>query len=171
MGPSTAQSSQPTYTLPERRPPTSTRGGVSANVAAPATFAGKLPGAYSQEGRSEMEQYSSVVAQAEHLHWTGRLTEAESLCLRSLRTELPCQDRLEVLQAMGRSRFDLGDVSGAIDALRAALDESEDGPAEPRFRAALALFSRESQFQSPDEALPLLSRSGNSRTPPETHGL
>src|SRR6185436_2355907 len=58
----------------------------------------------------------------------------------------------------GMALFELGDVVRSIECLRLAADGSKDNGADIEFAAALALFSRESQFQAPTEALPALSR-------------
>ncbi|MCC7009884.1 MAG: sigma-54-dependent Fis family transcriptional regulator [Acidobacteria bacterium] len=55
--------------------------------------------------------------------------------------------------------YELGDVVGALTSLRSAFESADKtASASQRFFAALALFSRESQFQSPEESLPLLSK-------------
>ena len=54
--------------------------------------------------------------------------------------------------------FQLGDVNSGNEKLREAVRRSEDGQTDLQFSAVMALFSRESQFQAPDESLPALSR-------------
>jgi len=66
--------------------------------------------------------------------------------------------RLRCLVAEGTALYELGNVVDAIAALRRALEAAGSCSTAWQFSAALALFSRESQFQSSDEALPLLSK-------------
>jgi DNA-binding NtrC family response regulator/tetratricopeptide (TPR) repeat protein len=66
------------------------------------------------------------------------------------------QVRLSVLHGM--ALFELGDVVGALDHLRDAAERSQQLDIKTQFSTALALFSREAQFQSPQQALTALSR-------------
>jgi DNA-binding NtrC family response regulator/tetratricopeptide (TPR) repeat protein len=57
----------------------------------------------------------------------------------------------------GMALFELGDANSAIARLTTAVKASEGCPADLQFAATLALFSRESQFLSPEDAVPRLS--------------
>ena len=54
--------------------------------------------------------------------------------------------------------FELGKVIEALAHLSEGVEFAADLPTESRFEATLALFSRESQFQTPEELLPSLSK-------------
>lgn len=89
----------------------------------------------------------------------GQLTHvidgAESL----LTQELPPLDRLLTLQILGSALFNAGNVTASLAVQHRALAAADAvGTAQPKFEAALALFAKESQFQSPEEALPSLVR-------------
>jgi len=64
--------------------------------------------------------------------------------------------RLDTLAGM--SLFESGLIRSAIERLREATQRASSSEHALRFGASLALFSRESQFQSPDEALGALSK-------------
>ena len=63
--------------------------------------------------------------------------------------------RLKIVEGM--AAFDLGRVVSALEQLRQAVELSKQAPAPLRFTAALALFVRETDFQSPGDVLPGLS--------------
>ena len=63
--------------------------------------------------------------------------------------------RLKILEGM--ATFDLGRVVSALAQLRDAVEISKPASPALRFAAALALFVRETDFQSPGDALPGLS--------------
>ena len=63
--------------------------------------------------------------------------------------------RLKIVEGM--AAFDLGRVVSALEHLRQAVELSKQAPAALRFTAALALFVRETDFQSPGDVLPGLS--------------
>ena len=78
----------------------------------------------------------------------------EKLDLDSIQSHIAA--RFAILHGM--ALFQLGDVCSALDRLRSGVAFSSGGPPELQFSAVLSLFSRESQFQSPDESIPGLSR-------------
>jgi transcriptional regulator with GAF, ATPase, and Fis domain len=57
----------------------------------------------------------------------------------------------------GSALYDLDHVDAAIDVLRVACQQARDAPVDAQFAAAFALFTRQCEFQSPEEALPALS--------------
>lgn len=63
--------------------------------------------------------------------------------------------RLKILEGM--ATFDLGNVVESLILLRRAVELSKHSSASIRFAAALALFVRETDFQTPDEILPSLT--------------
>jgi hypothetical protein len=100
----------------------------------------------------------------------GRLTRAEQLYrsgqTRDLLMFLAAADRwtishetrsrISVLQGM--ALFDVGDVVSAISTLRNAVEHGRQLSLEHQFSAVFALFVREADFQSPEQALPGLTR-------------
>jgi hypothetical protein len=98
------------------------------------------------------------IAQVESLFRNARVSDAYDAAIAALPAveDKTTQIRLRVLA--GASLFEAGDGFNAIDCLRVAVREAEGTSADVIFNATLALFSRESQFMSPEEAVPALSR-------------
>jgi len=70
-------------------------------------------------------------------------------------TEPDLAVRLRILEGM--ATFDLGNVVESLKLLRRAVEVSKHSSAPVRFSAAMALFVREADFQTPDEILPGLT--------------
>ena len=66
--------------------------------------------------------------------------------------------RVRALLMLGMGHYELGNVSDSLAVLREAYEEATAERLDLQFQVALALFSRESQFQTPEETLPALSR-------------
>ena len=66
--------------------------------------------------------------------------------------------RVRVLLTVGMGHYELGHVVDSLAVLREAYETARTEGLDLQFQAALALFSRESQFQTPEETLPALSR-------------
>ena len=100
----------------------------------------------------------TIVSEVEGLFWSGRTREVTRVVDKIDLTALDrsTAGRLAILHGM--SLFQLGDVYSGNDKLRQAVLLSEGEQAQLQFSAAMALFSRESQFQAPDESLPALSK-------------
>ena len=98
------------------------------------------------------------VGEAESLYRSGMLVQLDHYLggLDSWTISDEARSRLLVLKGM--SRFDGGDIVGAIEILRAASDHSRELPATSQFATSFALFVREAEFQSPEEALPGIAR-------------
>ena len=115
-----------------------------------------MPGPSKSQPSSMARVGNDTLVDAEALLRSGRIRE--SIALANSRTadfELELSNDLD--SVVGRALFELGEVKDAISVLRRVLTNSQNLSPRAQFTAALNLFSRESQFQSPDEALPLLS--------------
>jgi DNA-binding NtrC family response regulator/tetratricopeptide (TPR) repeat protein len=107
---------------------------------------------------SHADPASASLSEVEAQFWAGKTREVvgvvEKLDLDSIQGHIAA--RLAILHGM--ALFQLGDVCSALDRLRSGVAFSSGGPLELQFSAVLSLFSRESQFQSPEESLPGLSQ-------------
>src|SRR5262245_26926164 len=119
------------------------------------TTAGEMASA---EDRSSKD-FSSIelgVSEIEELFRSGRVAEIGRVAryVRLPPTEVAARVRLSIVE--GTALFECGDVIGSIEALQRAFEQAATQNKDLEFAAALALFSRESQFQSPQETLPSL---------------
>ena len=111
-------------------------------------------GSRSKRGRTaSAAENGPLVAEAEALFREGRTRAVVEFADTHPNRDLPSR----VLTVAGMALYELGLVTSSIGKLRAGFAKSGDGSASEQFEAALELFSRESQFLAPDEALPLLS--------------
>ena len=96
---------------------------------------------------------------ADYYHGQGKVREAIAVCDLHLSADSDLADRCLLLATKGAIRFDAGDVTDAVSCLTRAFDLACSETVGPlRAKIGLALFSRLSQFQSPAETLPVLSR-------------
>jgi len=115
-----------------------------------------MPGPSKSQPSSMARVGNDTLVDAEALLRSGRIRESIALANnRTTDVELELGNDLD--SVVGRALFELGEVKDAISVLRRVLTNSQNLSPRAQFTAALNLFSRESQFQSPDEALPLLS--------------
>ena len=103
-------------------------------------------------------QISELLSTADRQFWAGRTTEVLVSVDSIQPAALDASTGVRLRLLRGMASFELGFATDAIASFREALLLAESCAPTVRFGAALALFSRESQFQSPDEALPSLSR-------------
>jgi DNA-binding NtrC family response regulator/tetratricopeptide (TPR) repeat protein len=96
-------------------------------------------------------------AREERLYWDGRLHDSYAACGQGLaRPDLSDDDRVDGLILQGMAAFDSGDVTDSLRLLRDA--HATCGSSRSlQFRARIALFSRASQYESPDSVVTLLS--------------
>jgi DNA-binding NtrC family response regulator/tetratricopeptide (TPR) repeat protein len=104
---------------------------------------------------SVVAQGDTSLSRAEALYRQGRVAEVEKAVRAQPRSSDDAGVRLHIIT--GIARFDMGDVVDALKILHEAVDESKHVGQEVQFLAAQSLFTRESEFQAPDEALQSLS--------------
>jgi DNA-binding NtrC family response regulator len=104
-----------------------------------------------------MSSGSVFFKEEEALYWSGKLGLAETACASKL-TSGPTLDSLPAMLTRGTVAFDAGRVVDSIQIFASAVEASDLLRPELAFSSRLALFSRQSQFQAPDEAVALLSR-------------
>ena len=107
--------------------------------------------------RNDQESYEDLISEAETLFRSGRNEEVLA-CLDNAKTLEP-DDALgtRALITRGAALYDLDAVTDAIATLRSAVDRARKSSVDIQFSAAFALFTREGDFQSQDEAVPALS--------------
>src|SRR5262245_45784565 len=121
-------------------------------------WAAKPESSNQEPGGSLQKNAESVLAKAESLFAAGKTVELDSLLVGNSDEVTPDATGIRTAMLHGMALFEAGDVCRSLDRLRLAVLVSKGSGAESEFSAALALFSRESQFQAPNEALPALSR-------------
>lgn len=107
----------------------------------------------SQHDASVPELLSEVTA----LYRAGRNRDILDRLDRLNLADLPDDVRSQLLVSRGAALYDLDDVSGAISSFRSSLEQARSSSPRIQFAAAFALFTREDEVQSPEEALPALS--------------
>jgi len=107
---------------------------------------------------SNREVIGAPASQAETLYRTGRVRDSLAFSAEALETKLDDNARIRIGLIRGMALFDLGDSVEAILRLREMEMVAKESSADLQFATAFALFVREADFQSPDEALPGLSR-------------
>ncbi len=104
-----------------------------------------------------MRSAPSLPVEADVLLKTAQFAAFERVCLPITTSTDKTELRLAALLALGTARFDAGNVVGSIEKLEEAHTGSQADRDGIGFTAAMALFSRQSQFQSPADSLPLLT--------------
>jgi len=106
---------------------------------------------------SHAQEEIPLLARAEALFGLGDTVQVDSLLTAQIAVP---KDEAEIRATIihGMALFELGEVTRSIERLRQAADAGRHLGQTLEFGTALALFSRESQFQAPNEALPALSR-------------
>jgi transcriptional regulator with PAS, ATPase and Fis domain len=100
----------------------------------------------------------SVLREVEALFWSGKTREVGVAVSKINPVGLDATIGAQLAILHGMALFQLGDALVGNEKLREAVALSQNGPRSAHFSAVMALFSRESQFQAPDESLPALSR-------------
>ena len=106
-----------------------------------------------------VNEAETICARAEALLLAGHNTEAELLVERALVTELEEETRIKLNLILGSSLFERGKVKRSLQLLRSVMEDARGGSVALQFSTTLAVLAREVQFQTPNEFLPLLSRS------------
>jgi len=109
-----------------------------------------------QGGPRSEQTVDELTASAEDLLRTGKL-----IALCELGASLGDQSDRRISRfdtLLGIAQFELGKVNESLSHLQRVLDAVSGSGPDVQFQAALALFSRESQFLSPDLSLPSLTR-------------
>ena len=104
-----------------------------------------------------MSLHDPSPTEEERLFWDGKMREAELACSRRLAAKPSPDEAVKTMVVRGMAAFDSGRVSDAISFLREAVGVADSRSPGASFSTRLSLFSRESQFQAPDEAISLLS--------------
>ena len=118
-----------------------------------------IPPESTAQQRVEVPQSDPTnAASVETLFRSGKIRQLTRTAASFSDAHPDIESRLRITLATGMALFELGDVVAAIETLRVTLKEATANCPKLEFPAVLALFSRESQFQSPIEALPVLSR-------------
>jgi DNA-binding NtrC family response regulator/tetratricopeptide (TPR) repeat protein len=95
--------------------------------------------------------------EAEGLYWQGRMQEAQEACTRQLEEGPPAETVVSLMMVQGMAAFDAGRVSDSIEILSRASILAEQSSRTLFFQSRLALFSRLSQFNVPEDAVGLLA--------------
>jgi DNA-binding NtrC family response regulator len=113
-----------------------------------------------QAGQAEMgpDPSDQFASHAEELLRSGDPAGAATYSLAHVTSSVSAATRSRLLGVRGMALFEQGIVGEALSCLRDGVAAAETCTRKVHFGSALALFSRESQFQAPDEALPALSR-------------
>jgi transcriptional regulator with PAS, ATPase and Fis domain len=98
-----------------------------------------------------------AVQQAQEFFRAGR-SDAALRCLDGTDLQVaPPEVQVRASLTKGSALYDLDNIDAAVAILNVACQQSRDTSVETQFAAALALFTRQCEFQSPEEALPILS--------------
>jgi DNA-binding NtrC family response regulator len=118
-------------------------------------------------GRSSKEPIKRPTAEAapdsdlitvESLFWRADIRQACTAATEAAKRAENIDAKVKLKTLEGMALFELGDVVEAIRVLGETCDTAIEASSGTEFSAALACFSRQSQFLSPDDALPSLSR-------------
>jgi tetratricopeptide (TPR) repeat protein len=93
----------------------------------------------------------------ERLYWQGRMSEAEEACIRLLKRDLPPEEAVAAMIVQGMAAFDAGRVSESLNVLSKAALLAEKSSRVVLFASRIALFSRLSQFDAPEDTVGLLA--------------
>lgn len=119
---------------------------------------GKRPSREVPASDARAELLGGALFEAQRLHESGKVAQSAVFAETHIKNCTDPEARLRLLVIRGAALFELGNTLTALKLMREAAAAATDLNDETDFSATLSLLTRESQFFSPAEALPTLSR-------------